>query len=73
MMRCKKEMKSEEIDKRRDRETGIWPGLPQTRDLGYRESEKGTSVKRLHSTYRTQEQEAAGMSSLISDSSISQR
>lgn len=46
MMRCKKEMKSEEIDKRRDRETGIWPRLPQTRDLGYRESEKGTSVKR---------------------------
>lgn len=73
MMRYKKEMKSEEIDKRRDRETGIWPGLPRTRDLGYRESEKGTSVKRLHSIYQTQEQEAAGMSSLISDSSISQR
>lgn len=73
MMRCKKEMKSEERDKRNDRETGIWPGLPQTSDLGYRENEKGTSVRRLHSTYRTQELEAAGMSSLISDSSISPR
>lgn len=46
-------MKLEEIDKRRDREIGIWLRLFRIRDLGYRENEKGILVKRLYLIYRT--------------------